>query len=168
MCLYLLTGSQSVHTAALPEDASYLLLEDLHYNQTQSNTHSFTHSNTHSVEHTLTDPHAAVETHVQTLSATDTEIHTHPQLEIHSDLLTVTDTHSVTHTETETGTHSHTHTTILVQLQQVPAVQAANTERYEATAVEEIQYLPEEHWHAIRCNSLHSYTIPVILYPHNI
>ncbi|XP_049455336.1 ADAMTS-like protein 2 isoform X1 [Epinephelus fuscoguttatus] len=121
-------GSQSVHTAALPEDASYLLLEDLHYNQTQSNTHSFTHSNTHSVEHTLTDPHAAVETHVQTLSATDTEIHTHPQLEIHSDLLTVTDTHSVTHTETETGTHSHTHTTILVQLQQVPAVQAANTE----------------------------------------
>ncbi|XP_042353879.1 ADAMTS-like protein 2 isoform X2 [Plectropomus leopardus] len=121
-----LPGSQSVHSAALPEDAPYLLLEDLHYNQTHSNTHSLTQSNTHSGINTLTDRHSAAGTHVKTPSATDTEIHTHPQLEIHSDMLTATDTHSVTHTET--GTHSHTHTGILVQLQQVPAVQAANTE----------------------------------------
>ncbi|XP_045907658.1 ADAMTS-like protein 2 isoform X3 [Micropterus dolomieu] len=108
-------GSEvSVHTAALPEDAPYLLLEDLHYNQTHSNTRSLTQS----VKHTLTDSHSPAETHVETLSATD------PQLR--SDALTVTDTHSVT--RTESGTHSDTRTAILVQLQQVSAVQAAHTE----------------------------------------
>uniref|UniRef100_A0A8C3AE33 Si:ch211-267e7.3 n=1 Tax=Cyclopterus lumpus TaxID=8103 RepID=A0A8C3AE33_CYCLU len=112
---YPFTGSQSVHSAALPEDAPYLLLEDLHYNHT----HSLTHSNTHSVESTLTDPHSPAEKHMS-----DTDKGTH----------TVTDTHSVTHTETETGPHSDTHTAISVQLQHVPAVHAANTERYEATA----------------------------------
>ncbi|XP_038574878.1 ADAMTS-like protein 2 isoform X4 [Micropterus salmoides] len=110
-----LPGSEvSVHTAALPEDAPYLLLEDLHYNQTHSNTRSLTQS----VKHTLTDSHSPAETHVETLSATD------PQLR--SDALTVTDTHSVT--RTESGTHSDTRTAILVQLQQVSAVQAAHTE----------------------------------------
>ncbi|XP_034412178.1 ADAMTS-like protein 2 isoform X1 [Cyclopterus lumpus] len=104
-----LLGSQSVHSAALPEDAPYLLLEDLHYNHT----HSLTHSNTHSVESTLTDPHSPAEKHMS-----DTDKGTH----------TVTDTHSVTHTETETGPHSDTHTAISVQLQHVPAVHAANTE----------------------------------------
>ncbi|XP_073348255.1 ADAMTS-like protein 2 isoform X4 [Pagrus major] len=109
-------GSQSVHSAELPEDAPYLLLEDLHHNQTQSNTHS--------VKHTLTDPHSPAETQVDMLSATDTELDADPRLELHSDILTVTDTHSVVHTETQTDTH----TAILVQLQQVSAVQAANTE----------------------------------------
>ncbi|XP_063742587.1 ADAMTS-like protein 2 [Eleginops maclovinus] len=93
-----------VSSAALPEDAPFLLLEDLHYNQTHLHTHSLTQSNTHSVDHTLTDP--------LSLAQTDT----------HSDMLT--DTHSVTHTERESGTH----TGLLVQLQQGPAVQAANTE----------------------------------------
>ncbi|XP_068426651.1 ADAMTS-like protein 2 isoform X3 [Clinocottus analis] len=109
-----LLGSQSVLSAALPEDAPYLLLEDLHYNQT--------HSNTHSVESTHTDPHLPAETHVQTMS--DIETQTDPQME----MLTITDTHSVRQTETESGPHSDTHTAILVQLQQVPAVHAANTE----------------------------------------
>uniref|UniRef100_A0A8P4K6Q2 Si:ch211-267e7.3 n=1 Tax=Dicentrarchus labrax TaxID=13489 RepID=A0A8P4K6Q2_DICLA len=121
-------GGQSVHSAALPEDTPYLLLEDLHYNHTHSNTHSLTHSNIQSVKHRLTDPHSPAETHAETLSTTDTEIHTDPQLEIHSDMLTATDTHSVTHAEKETGTHSDTHTAILVQLQQASAVGVANTE----------------------------------------
>ncbi|XP_023253989.1 ADAMTS-like protein 2 [Seriola lalandi dorsalis] len=84
-------GSQSIHSAALPEEAPYLLLEDLHYNQTTSNTHSFTESNGYSVKHTLTDPQSPAETHMETV-------------------------------------HPDTHTAILVQLQQVSAVQAANTE----------------------------------------
>ncbi|XP_022617587.1 ADAMTS-like protein 2 [Seriola dumerili] len=84
-------GSQSIHSAALPEEAPYLLLEDLHYNQTTSNTHSFTESNAYSVKHTLTDPQSPAETHMETV-------------------------------------HPDTHTAILVQLQQVSAVQAANTE----------------------------------------
>ncbi|KAK1875253.1 ADAMTS-like protein 2, partial [Dissostichus eleginoides] len=88
----------------LPEDAPYLLLEDLHYNQTHLHTHSLTQSNTHSVEHTLPDPLSLAQT------------------ETHSDMLT--DTHSATHTERESGTH----TGVLVQLQQGPSVQAANTE----------------------------------------
>ncbi|XP_032388198.1 ADAMTS-like protein 2 isoform X2 [Etheostoma spectabile] len=113
-------GSQSVHSAAQTEDAPYLLLEDSHYNQTHSNTHSLTQSNTHSVEHALADPHSPAETHEPSLSAADAEIR--------ADILTVTDTHVVTHTETETGKHSQTHPAILVELQQVPAVQAANTE----------------------------------------
>lgn len=152
ICFYPFTGSQSVHSAALPEDAPYLLLEDLHYNHTHSDTHSLTQSNTHSVKHTLAEPQSPAETRVQTSSATDTETHSDPQLE----MLTVTDTHSVTHPET--GTHSDTPAAVLVQLQQVPAVQAANTERYEATAVEHIQYLLEGNRHAIRCHSLHIYT----------
>ncbi|XP_023146487.2 ADAMTS-like protein 2 isoform X2 [Amphiprion ocellaris] len=101
-------GSQSVHPAALPDDASYVLLEDLHHNQTQSNTHT--------VKHTLTD--SQPQTHAETLAASDTE----GRVEIHLDTLTVTDTHSVAETQTDT------HTAILVQLQQVSAVQAANTE----------------------------------------
>ncbi|XP_060899770.1 ADAMTS-like protein 2 isoform X1 [Labrus mixtus] len=91
-------GSQSVPSAALPEDAPYLLLEELHYNQTHLYTHSLTQSNTHSVNHTLTD------THVDTPSSTDTKVHTVPD------------------------THSDTHTAVLVQLHQVSAVQAAGTE----------------------------------------
>ncbi|XP_036941017.1 ADAMTS-like protein 2 isoform X2 [Acanthopagrus latus] len=108
-------GSQSVHSAELPEDIPYLLLEDLHHNRTQLNTHS--------VKHTLTDPHSPAETHVE-MSGIDTELDNDPQLEMHSDMLTVTETHSVTHTEAQRGTHI----AILVQLQQVSAVQAANTE----------------------------------------
>ncbi|XP_056246450.1 ADAMTS-like protein 2 isoform X2 [Seriola aureovittata] len=121
-------GSQSIHSAALPEEAPYLLLEDLHYNQTTSNTHSFTESNGYSVKHTLTDPQSPAETHMETVSSTDTDTHTDTQLELHPDMLTVTDTHSVIHIETEPGRHPDTHTAILVQLQQVSAVQAANTE----------------------------------------
>uniref|UniRef100_A0A3B4TEV5 Si:ch211-267e7.3 n=1 Tax=Seriola dumerili TaxID=41447 RepID=A0A3B4TEV5_SERDU len=121
-------GSQSIHSAALPEEAPYLLLEDLHYNQTTSNTHSFTESNAYSVKHTLTDPQSPAETHMETVSSTDTDTHTDTQLELHPDMLTVTDTHSVIHIETEPGRHPDTHTAILVQLQQVSAVQAANTE----------------------------------------
>ncbi|XP_047444458.1 ADAMTS-like protein 2 isoform X2 [Mugil cephalus] len=109
-------GSQSVHSPALSEDAPYLLLEDLHYNHTQSNTHS--------VKHTLTVLHSQAETHVETLPATDTEIHTDSRLEMHPHMLTATDAQSVAHAEAETGTHA----AILVQLQQVSAVQAANTE----------------------------------------
>ncbi|XP_051809516.1 ADAMTS-like protein 2 isoform X3 [Acanthochromis polyacanthus] len=97
-------GSQSVLSAALPDDAAYVLLEDLHHNQTQSNTHT--------VQHTLTHPPA--ETHAETLAASDAEIQ--------PDTLTVTDTRSVVHAETEA------HTGMLVQLQQVSAVPAANTE----------------------------------------
>lgn len=147
ICLYPFTGSQSVHPAvpaARPEDAPYLLPGDLHYNQTHSNKHSLTQSNTHSVKQTLTDSHSPAGTHVEILSATDAELDTDAQLEIHSDMHTVTDTHSA-RTEAESGTHSDTNTAILVQLQQVSAVQAANTERYEGTAV---QYLLEAHCHA--------------------
>uniref|UniRef100_A0A4W6G6F7 Si:ch211-267e7.3 n=1 Tax=Lates calcarifer TaxID=8187 RepID=A0A4W6G6F7_LATCA len=122
-------GSQSVQSAPLPEEAPYMLLEDLQYNQT-TNTHHPTQSNTYSAKHTLTDsdPHSPAQTHVETVSSADTETHKDTQLEIHSDMLTVTDTHSVTHIEMEPGKHSDTHTAILVQLQQVSAVQAANTE----------------------------------------
>ncbi|XP_019969253.1 ADAMTS-like protein 2 isoform X3 [Paralichthys olivaceus] len=116
------TGSQSVHSATLPEEAPYLLLDTIQYNQTHSNTHTLTQSNTYSVTHTLTEPHSPAETQADTLSPLDSGTHTDTQLEIHSD------THSITHTETEPVTHSDTHTAILVQLQQVSAVQAANTE----------------------------------------
>lgn len=131
MCPF--TGSQSVHSAvpaSHPEDAPYLLLEDLHYNRTHSNKHSLPQSNIHSVEQTLTDSHSPAGTHVEILSATDAELDTDTQLQIHSDMLTVTDTHSVAQTEAESATN----TAELVQLQQVSAVQAANTERYEGTA----------------------------------
>ncbi|XP_035027385.2 ADAMTS-like protein 2 isoform X2 [Hippoglossus stenolepis] len=104
----------SVHSAALPEEAPYLLLEELQHNQTHSNTHTLTQSNTYSVTHTLPEPHSPAETQADTLSPTDPETHTDTQLEIHS--------------ETELVPHSDTHTAILVQLQQVSAVQAANTE----------------------------------------
>lgn len=115
-------GSQSVHSAALPEDTAYLLLEDLQHNQT----HSLMQSNTHSVKHTLADPHSQAETHAETLPHADTRLDTHP------DTLAVTDTHAVPRKETD----GDSHTAVLVQLQQVSAVQAANTERYERTAVE--------------------------------
>lgn len=88
------------------------------------------------MKHTPADPHSPADTHVETSSAA--ELDTDPQLEIHSDVLSVTDTHSAAHTETESGAHSDTHAAILVQLQQVSAVQAANTERYEGTAVIQI------------------------------
>ncbi|XP_069029358.1 ADAMTS-like protein 2 [Embiotoca jacksoni] len=119
-------GGQSVRSPALPEDVPYspLLLEGLHYNQTQSNTHSLIQSNTHSLKHTIADPHSQSETHVEMLASRDTDIHTVSQLEMHSDMLTVTDTHSMAHAETDVGSHA----AILVQLQQVSAVQAANTE----------------------------------------
>nr|XP_046263593.1 ADAMTS-like protein 2 isoform X3 [Scatophagus argus] len=110
-------GSQSVHSAALPEDTAYLLLENLHYNQTPSHTHTLAQSNTHSSKHALSDSHSRAETNVET-SAKDIKLDPDPQLEIHSD----TDTHSAGHTE------SGTHTAILVQLQQVSAVEAANAE----------------------------------------
>ncbi|XP_056280131.1 ADAMTS-like protein 2 isoform X4 [Pseudoliparis swirei] len=62
-----LLGSPSVHSAAQqPEDAPYLLLEDLHYNHT--------HSNTHSVDGPLTDPPA--DTATDTHSVTHTDTHT--------------------------------------------------------------------------------------------
>ncbi|XP_053294017.1 ADAMTS-like protein 2 [Pleuronectes platessa] len=112
----------SVHSAALPEEAPYLLLEELQYNQTHSNTHTLTQSNKYSVTHTLPEPHSPAETQADTLSPADSETHTDTQLEKHSD------THSVTHTETELVPHSDSPTAILVQLQQVSAVQAANTE----------------------------------------
>ncbi|XP_028283364.1 ADAMTS-like protein 2 isoform X2 [Parambassis ranga] len=83
---------------SFPEDAPYLLLEDLHFNHT----HSLTQSNTHS----------QAEASVGTQATTDTELIIQP------------DTHTVAHTQTETGTN----TAILVQMQQVSAVQAANTE----------------------------------------
>lgn len=70
------------------------------------------YNDTHSVDGPPTDPHSPAESHSLT---SDTD----PQLE----KLTVTDTH----------------TAIVLQLQQVPAVQAANTERYGATAVAHIQ-----------------------------
>ncbi|XP_026229570.1 ADAMTS-like protein 2 isoform X2 [Anabas testudineus] len=107
---------QSVQSAVLPKEPPFLLLEDLHHNQTDSSTHSLTESNTHTFKHTIIDHHLPAEAHVETLSSTNTEIH--------SDLLTVTDPHFVKHTKQE----SDTHTAILVQLQQVSAVQAANTE----------------------------------------
>lgn len=139
--MYLFTGSQSVHPAgpaARPDDAPYLLVEDLHYNQTHSNKHLITQSNTHSVKQTLTDSHSAAGAHLETLSATDADLDTHPQLEIYSDMLPVTDTQSVGQTETESASRSDTNKAILVQLQQVSAVQAANTERYGGTAVQKI------------------------------
>ncbi|XP_041659706.1 ADAMTS-like protein 2 isoform X2 [Cheilinus undulatus] len=95
-------GSHSVPAASLPEDAPYLFLEELHYNQTQINTHSLTQSNTHSINYTNTDAH------VETPSSTDKEIHT----KIH----------------TESDTHLDAHPAVVVRLQQVSAVQAAGTE----------------------------------------
>ncbi|XP_030607943.1 ADAMTS-like protein 2 isoform X3 [Archocentrus centrarchus] len=82
-------SDQSVHSA---EEAPYLLLEDLHYNHTRSNTHS--------AKHTLTDQPSQADTRVETVAAADT------------------------HSETDSGGH----TAILVELQQVLEVQAANTE----------------------------------------
>lgn len=115
-------GAKSVHSAALPKEPPFLLLEDLHHNHTDSSTHSLIKSNTHTVKHTVTDARSPTETHVETLS-TDTQT----QLEIHSDMLTVTDSHFVKHSKKEPDTH----TAALAHVQQVSAVQAANTERYE-------------------------------------
>lgn len=56
------TGEQSVHSA---EEAPYLLLEDLHYNHTRSNTHS--------AKHTLTDQPSEAETRVETAADTHSE-----------------------------------------------------------------------------------------------
>lgn len=104
---------QSVHSAVLPDDAPYLLLENLQLNQTHSNTHSLTQSNTHSVPQS----HSHSES-TEKLSTTDT------------------DTLTVKEIQTEGDTHSDSHSAILVQLQQVSAVQAVNTERYEGRAGE--------------------------------
>lgn len=139
--MYLFTGSQSVQPAgpaAQPDDAPYLLVEDLHFNQTHSNKHLITQTNTHSVKQTVTDSHTAAEAHLETLSSTDAGLDKHPQLEIYSDMLPVTDTQSFGQRDTESISHSNTNKAILVQLQQVSAVQAANTERYGGTAVQKI------------------------------
>lgn len=150
------TGSQSVHSAALPEEAPYLLLKNLQYNQTHSNTHSLTQSNTYSVKHTLKDPHSPSETHAETLSSTDTETH--------SDTFKVTDTLSATHIEIEPDKNSDTHTVILVQLQQVSAVKTANTERYEGTAVEKIF---ADYWCCKIQFNTHSCVVLIVLPSHN-
>lgn len=129
--LYPLTGSQNVGPAvpaALPEDTPFLLLGDIHYNETHSHKHPLTQSNTH-VKQTLTDSLSPAGTRVETSSARDAELVADTQSEIHSDMRTDTDPQSA-QTEAESGAH----TAILVQLQQVSAVQAANTERYEGTA----------------------------------
>ncbi|KAM9323062.1 ADAMTS-like protein 2 [Pholidichthys leucotaenia] len=104
-------GSRSAQSAVRTEDTPYLLLEDLLYNHTQSNTRTGTHA--------LTDPVSQAGTYVGSPAAADTQIHTDLQM---TDLLTVKDTHSVTQSEADT------HAVVLVQLQQVSAVQAANTE----------------------------------------
>ncbi|XP_067331422.1 ADAMTS-like protein 2 isoform X2 [Channa argus] len=118
-------GGQHVHSSALREETPFLLQENVHYNQTDSNTHSLTRSNAHMVKHKLTDTHLQAETRVETSSK---EIHTGTQQEIQSHMQAVPDTHFVKHIKKEPGTHSDTHTAILVQLQQVSAAQAANTE----------------------------------------
>lgn len=136
--LYLFTGSKSVNPAppvSQPEDTPYLLHQDLHYNQTHLNQHSLTLSNTHSVKQTLADAHSSVEKHVEILSATDAQLDTDAQLEIHLDRVTATDTHS-SQREAVPGTSSDKGTAILVQVQQVSAVHAANTERYNGTAAQ--------------------------------
>lgn len=121
-------GSLSVQSAALVEDnAPYMLLEDLQYNQTHTDTD--TQSNTHSVKHIATDPHTQAETQVEIVSATDRETHTDTQTEtrpgVHRDTHAATDAHPLS----QHDTHSDTHTANLLQLQQVSAVQAASTER---------------------------------------
>lgn len=105
----------------MPEETPYLVLEDLHCNQTHSNAQSLTETN----EHTHTDPQSHAETHLETLSPPDTDT----QMERQPDVLRASDADSVAHIETEPGTHSDTHTAIVVQLHQVSAAQAANTER---------------------------------------
>lgn len=107
------TGSQSVHPAVPadhPEDAPYLLLEDLHHNRTHSSKQSVPQSSIRSAKQTLSDSHSPVGPG----AGRETD------MQIQSDLLP--DTH----------TESATNTAVLVQLQHVSAVQAANTERYEA------------------------------------
>ncbi|XP_026168807.1 ADAMTS-like protein 2 isoform X2 [Mastacembelus armatus] len=105
-----------IHSASLPDETPYLLLEDLQHNQTDANTYT--------VKHTLNDTNS----HLEISASADKETHTGMLLDIHSDMLTVTETHSVKLMETEPGTHSDSYTAIMVQLSQVSAVQAANTE----------------------------------------
>lgn len=109
--LYPFTGSHPAVPADHPEDAPYLLLEDLHHNRTHSSKQSLPQSSIHSAKQTLSDSYSPVGTG----AGRDTD------MQIQSDMLT--DTHSAAQTEAES---------VLVQLQQVSAVQAANTERYEA------------------------------------
>lgn len=87
------------------------------------------------MKQTLGDAHSSVEKHVEILSATDAQLDTDAQLEIHLDRVTAIDTHS-SQREAVPGTSSDKGTAILVQVQQVSAVHAANTERYNGTAVQ--------------------------------
>lgn len=131
------TGSQNVGPAvpaALPEDAPYLLLGDTHHNETHStHKHPLAQPNTHAAKQTLTDSLSPAGTRVELSSAGDAELVADTRLETHSDMRADTDPQSAP-TEAESGAHSRTDTAILVQLQQVSAAQAANTERYEGTA----------------------------------
>ncbi|XP_041847264.1 ADAMTS-like protein 2 isoform X2 [Melanotaenia boesemani] len=95
---------QSVHSATRPEDASYLLLENLHHNQT----HRPTHTKTLSVKQTPTpkDTSSITETAVQTMAIKET------QTDSHSDVKTETrlDIQTETNSELQTETHSDIHT----------------------------------------------------------
>ncbi|XP_076018477.1 ADAMTS-like protein 2 isoform X2 [Genypterus blacodes] len=108
------TGSQGLQSVSSPEDASYVFLEELQYNQT----HSLAHSN----RQTPVDTQSQEETHIDTTST-----HSDKEPEIHSainpDLLKVNETHTQTQVITQLNSH-----TGIIRLQQVSAVQAASTE----------------------------------------
>lgn len=99
--------------AVRPEDAPYLLQEDLQSNKTQSDVHS--------------DTQSAVQTpttvNVENVSESATRSESERALETGSDLPTVTVTHQ------HSDSHSGTNATKLVQLLQVSAIHRVNTER---------------------------------------
>lgn len=95
--------------AVRPEDAPYLLQEDLQNNQTQSEKHS----GTQSAEQTPT------RVDVENVSESERA------LETGSDLPAITITHL------QSDTHSDTNATKLVRIVQVSAVHRGNTERWE-------------------------------------
>ncbi|XP_029687385.1 ADAMTS-like protein 2 isoform X2 [Takifugu rubripes] len=99
-------------TAVRPEDAPYLLQEDLQNNQTQSDKHS----DIQSAEQTPT----TVDVENKSESATRSE--SERTLETGSDLPTITVTHL------QSDSHSDTNATKLVRLLQVSAVHRVNTE----------------------------------------
>lgn len=130
--MFVHSGAQSVRSAALPKEPTFLLMEDPHHNHTDSSTHSLTKSNTHTAKHPITDAHTP------TLSPSDTQTHAAAQSQTDSDTLTdSTDGHLVKHSQQEADTH----TAVLVHVQQVSAVQAASTERYEGTAAQNVLFL---------------------------
>lgn len=100
-------------TGVRPEDASYLLQEDLQNNQTQSDKHS----DTQSAEQTPTTVDA------ENVSESATRSESERALETGSDLPTITITHLLS------DSHSDTNATKLVRLLQVSAVHRVNTER---------------------------------------